>query len=94
MKTMTRLLVVGLALMGCIGLLVGEVGAKMYDTPDEPPAKVTPPQKGQCGSPPPVVCYPYPFFDPYMVYYPGRGYGTYLDDTRRGIQFLDISSGK
>jgi len=91
MRKMTKLVVVWLAFLGCIGLLASDCGAKMYDTGDEPPAQQATPPKAPCGSPPPVLCGPYPY-GRYMGIYPR--YGTYLDDTRRGVQFLDISRGK
>ena len=92
MKNAARLIVACLAILGCFGLLAGDAAASMYDTGDRQPAQVTPPQDAQCGSPPPMMCGPYPY-GPYVIMYPRRGYGTYLDDTRKGIQYLDISGG-
>ncbi len=92
-RKMKRLFVVWLACLGCIGLLASDSGAQMYDTGDQPPAHQTVPGKPSCGSPPPVPCGPYPYGG-YMIFYPRGRYGTYLDDTRRGIQFLDISGGR
>jgi hypothetical protein len=91
-RKMTRLVVV-FAFLGCIGLPASDSGAKMYDTGDEPRAQQTVPPNPSCGSPPPMLCGPYPY-GRHMMLYPRGRYGTYLDDTRRGIQFLDISGGK
>ena len=90
MRTMTRSIVVLLAVLGCIGSIASDSGAKMYDTGDRPQVQQPTPPNSSCGTPPPVICGPYPY-GRYRMIYPR--YGTYLDDTRRGIQFFDISGG-
>jgi hypothetical protein len=92
MKNMAKVILVCCAFLGCLGLLSGDAAAKMYDDGGSNSMKSAAPSKAPCGTPPPMICGPYPY-GPYIMVRPRGRYGTYLDDTRKGVGYFDISGG-
>ena len=76
----------------------GAALAGMYDYGDEEPQKSAVAPSPRCGAPPPRVYGWYPPMmygtHPYGMWHPPHYWGTALDDTRRGVQYLDISGGR